>query len=128
MRPLPPRSATSETSAVSELQCRRSLEDAPPYLLARHSLGNSHSLRQGGEPSAAARRDRQAAEAAAELASGLQGQSGDSSGVSSRDATRHGQQQLSSCVENDAERCERAPSPRAVHCNCLQPLKRREAP
>ena len=98
MRPLPPRSVTSEVSTVSELPAGRSLEDAPQLA--------AQGPRQGREPgSASSRQERQMAEAAADLAARLAGDSDHSSAGTSREATRHGQQQLSSWVESDAERC-----------------------
>ena len=101
MRPLPPRSVTSEASALSELPPGRSLEDASLHLLSQHSHGLS--LRHSGEP-ISARRDAQIADAASGLAARLQGDGEQSSADgSSREATRHGQQ-LNAWVENDAER------------------------
>ena len=102
MKQLPPRSVTSEMSAVSDLPAVRSGEDAP-YLLAQQ---HSQASRLPAEL-AAARPERPMADAAAELAGRLQGDPSDvASTRSSRDPTRHGQQQLTSWVENDAERCE----------------------
>ncbi len=101
MRPLPPRSVTSEASALSELPPGRSLEDASLHLLSQHSHGLS--LRHSGDP-IAARQDAQMTDAASDLAARLQGDSEQSSAAaSSREATRHGQQ-LNAWVENDAER------------------------
>ena len=101
MKQLPPRSVTSETSAISDLPAGRSAEDAP-YLLAQQ---HSQASRPAGDP-AAARPERPMADAGAELEGRLQGDSSDAgSARSSRDPTRHGQQQLTSWVENDAERC-----------------------
>jgi hypothetical protein len=95
---LPPRSVTSEVSTVSELPAGRSLEDAQQLA--------TQGPRQTREPgSASFRQERQMAEAAADLAARLAGDSDHSSAGTSREATRHGQQQLSSWVESDAERC-----------------------
>ena len=105
MKQLPPRSVTSETSAISDLPAGRSAEDAPHLLAQQHSQAS----RPAGDP-AAARPERPTADAGAELAGRLPGNPGDAGSVrSSRDPTRHGQQQLTSWVENDAERC--VPSP-----------------
>ena len=100
MRPHPPRSVTSEASAPSELPPRRSLEDATLQLLSQH--GHALSLRHSGDP-IAARQDAQIADAASDLAARLQGDLEQSSGRTSREATRHGQH-LNAWVENDAER------------------------
>ena len=100
MQPLPPRSVTSEASAISELRPGRSLEDAPPQLLPH--LRHGHSLRQSGEP-AAARQEAQMADTASDLANRLKGDSEQSSAGNSREATRHGKH-LNAWVENDAKR------------------------
>ena len=100
MRPLPPRSVTSEASAPSELPPGRSLEDASLQLLSQH--GHVFSLRHSGDP-IAARQDAQIADAASDLAARLQGDLEQSSTGTRREATRHGQQ-LNAWVENDAER------------------------
>jgi len=100
VQPLPPRSVTSEASAVSELRPGRSLEDAPPQLLPQ--LRHSHSLRQSGEL-VAARQEAQMADTASDLANRLKGDSEQSSAGISREATCHGKH-LNAWVENDAKR------------------------
>ena len=100
MRPPPPRSVTSEASALSELPPGRSVEDASLELLSQH--GHGLSLRHSGDP-IAVRQDVQIADAATDLAARLQGRAEQSSAGTSREATRHGQH-LNAWVENDAER------------------------